>query len=168
MPSLPRATVRRLSHASGYLGLGLYAEAAGELQGIREEDRLTGDFLAVQSDLLLATGQWQQLVTVSEEFVLRRCTEPTPWINWAYALRELEQVSQAKAILLQAETIHPDVDVLHYNLACYHCLLGEMKEAKQRLQKACQLDRGWKEAAASDPDLKALRESRGSADQQQP
>ncbi len=158
MPNLSRLTARRLSYASGYTGLGLFKEAAGELKAIKGEDRLAPDFLAVQSDLLMATKQWKQLVKVSEEFVLQKCSEPTAWINWAYALRELEQVPEAKAILLQAETIHPNLDVLHYNMACYHCLLGEMKEAKQRLSKACQLDKSWKEAAASDPDLRRLRE----------
>ena len=158
MSTISRLTVRRLSYASGYTGLELFKEAAGELKTIKGEDRLTADFLAVQSDLLMATKQWKQLVKVSEEFVLRKCSEPTAWINWAYALRELEQVSEAKEILLQAETIHPNLDILHYNMACYHCLLGEMKEAKQRLSKACQLDKNWKEAAASDPDLRRLRE----------
>ncbi len=158
MADVSRLTARRLSYASGYLGLGLYKEAAGELKAIKGEERKTADFLAVQSELLLVTKQWEPLVAVAEEHVLRQCAEPTAWINWAYALRELERVEEAKGVLLQAESIHPNEGVLHYNLACYYCLLGELKEAKRRLAKACRLDQSWKEAAESDPDLRRLRE----------
>jgi tetratricopeptide (TPR) repeat protein len=158
MADISRLTARRLSYASGYTGLGLFKEAAAELKAVKGEDRKTAEFLAVQSELLLVTRQWEPLVRVAEEHVLRQCTQPTAWINWAYALRELERVEEAKAVLLQAESIHPDVGVLHYNLACYHCLLGEMKEARKRLTQACRLDQSWKEAAESDPDLRKLRE----------
>jgi hypothetical protein len=44
---------------------------------------------------------------------------------------------------------------LHYNLACYACLLGDMKEARQRLEIACKMDDHFK-ASALDEDLRAL------------
>ena len=48
------------------------------------------------------------------------------------------------------------VGLLHYNLACYYCLLGEMADAKKRLRVACKMDKEWKEEALDDEDLKAM------------
>ena len=73
------------------------------------------------------------------------------------ALREMKRVPEAKAVLLDAEPIHGKASgVLHYNLACYHCLLGELEETKTRLRRACQLSDEFKTCALEDPDLKAL------------
>ena len=46
--------------------------------------------------------------------------------------------------------------MLHYNLACYECLLGNHLEARKRLARACKMDPSWNDAAKDDPDLKDL------------
>jgi hypothetical protein len=69
----------------------------------------------------------------------------------------MSRVTEAKAVLLEAEPRHGKSGVLHYNLACYHCLLGELEEAKARLNRACKTGKEWKDAATTDPDLEALR-----------
>ncbi len=43
-----------------------------------------------------------------------------------------------------------------FNLACYYCLLGDDAKARERLRKACKMEKQWKEAALDDPDLKAI------------
>jgi hypothetical protein len=69
----------------------------------------------------------------------------------------LNRIAEAKAVLLEGEPLHgKQCGVLHYNLACYYCLLGAMAEAKKRLSMACKMDKGWKEAALDDSDLKAM------------
>lgn len=76
-----------------------------------------------------------------------------------FALRELQRVEEAKAVLLEAEPIHgKKCALLHYNLACYACLLGDHVEAKKRLRVACKMDKQWKRAALDDDDLKAMWE----------
>jgi hypothetical protein len=47
--------------------------------------------------------------------------------------------------------------VLHYNLACYDSLLGELAGARKRLATACKMDGQFRAAAQDDPDLAALR-----------
>ncbi len=34
---------------------------------------------------------------------------------------------------------HPDDELLHYNLACYECQLGELSSAEEHLKKAFEL-----------------------------
>lgn len=43
-----------------------------------------------------------------------------------------QAVESAKAILLDAVEQHPKCPLLHYRLACYECLLGEIEVAKTR------------------------------------
>jgi hypothetical protein len=44
-----------------------------------------------------------------------------------------------------------------FNLACYYCLLGDDAKARERLRKACKMEKQWKTSALDDPDLKAIR-----------
>jgi len=96
-------------------------------------------------------------VAVARELVQQDPKSLKGWIHWAYALRELDRISEAKAVLLEAEPHHWErCALLHYNLACYHSLLGELDAARARLRKACRMDAHWKDQARTDPDLKAL------------
>ena len=89
-------------------------------------------------------------------------TERTPndlrgWICQAFAFRELERVAEAKEVLLRALPLHGEKEALvHYNLACYECLLGNVAAAKERLAIACRMDAQWKQTALDDPDLKSM------------
>ena len=63
----------------------------------------------------------------------------------------------ASVLTRQAESIHGKTCcVLHYNLAYYHCLLGEVAKARERLRKACKIERKLRDVAFDDPDLKAI------------
>ena len=150
-------TSRHLQYASGYIALGLLNEASDELEAIEGEDRLLSEVMAVRSDLYMEAKQWDLLLAVSSALARQRPEQDKGWINSAFALRELGRVKEAKAVLLEAEPIHgKDCALLHYNLACYFCLLGDQAEAKRRLSVACKMDKHWREAALDDEDLKAM------------
>ena len=150
-------TSRHLQFASGYIGLGLLNEASEELEAIEGDDRLSAEVMAVRSDLYRAAKQWDLLVAVSRELARQRPEIPKGWIHWAYALRELNRIPEAKWVLLEAERIHGEkCGLVIYNLACYCCLLGDHAAAKEWLSRACKLDAHWKKAALDDEDLKAM------------
>ena len=66
-------------------------------------------------------------------------------------------MAEAKGILLKAEpTYGKTCWMLHFNLACYECVLGNVAEARKRLRKACKLDKQFKAAALDEPDLKGM------------
>ena len=48
---------------------------------------------------------------------------------------------KAEAILLRAQTIHPEVAMIAFNLACYASVTGRMEEAKERLRHAIEFDK---------------------------
>jgi hypothetical protein len=53
----------------------------------------------------------------------------------------------------------PDHALIHYNLACYECQLGNLGDAKALLQRAFALDDSLSRNAIDDEDLKPLWDS---------
>jgi len=148
---------RHLEYASGYLALGLLDEASDELEMIEGDDRMSADVMRLRVDLYTQAKEWDLLLAVAKALARIDPDDEQGWISWAFALRELERVPEAQEVLLKAEPIHGQSSAtLHYNLACYACLLGNMEEAKSRLSTACMMDAENKTDALDDPDLKAM------------
>ena len=105
----------------------------------------------------MAKKEWLMVAGFGEQLARRYPENRHGWISWAYALRALNRIEEAKAVLLEAELLHgAECGLLHYNLACYYCLLGDQTEANRRLRVACKMGKKWKEIALDDEDLKAM------------
>jgi hypothetical protein len=148
---------RRLSHAQGYLGLEMLAEAAAELDQIPPAEQDTLPVLAVRLALLQAQASWPSLRAVAA-----RCVELCPaeagfWITWAYATRRADSLAAAQAILHSAERRHATEPTIQFNLGCYAAQLGALEAAHTRVLRAIALDRSFAALAATDPDLAPLR-----------
>lgn len=153
---------RRIEYATGYLALGMVKDAAAELRAIEGAEAEAPETLTVWVALYHETRQWRRLVTVAERLARVAPELEQGWISWAYALRELERVAEAQAVLREAEPRHgAESAVLHYNLACYACLLGDRPEARKRLARAVAMDADFREGAREDPDLAAMRDELG-------
>lgn len=50
----------------------------------------------------------------------------------------------------------PNAAILHYNLACYECLLGDVEVAKARLEHTFKLESSLRMMALEDEDLKMV------------
>lgn len=148
---------RRLSHAQGYLGLGLLAEASAELEQIPAHDQDTLPVLAVRLALLQAQEAWAPLRAVAARCVELRPEESGFWITWAYAARRADSLAAAQAILHAAEGRHATEPTIQFNLGCYAAQLGALEAAHTRVLRAIALDRGFAALAATDPDLAPLR-----------
>jgi Flp pilus assembly protein TadD len=132
-------------------------EAADELEAIDRDIRLSVEVLRVRVDLHMAAKQWNLVIAVAKPVCEASPKDEGAWIAWAYALREMQRVKEAQEVLLQAEPLHGNTcGVLHYNLACYACLLGNMQEARRRLSIAYKFDEHWSVSALDDEDLRAL------------
>ena len=147
----------RLSHAQGYLGLGMVAEAAAELDRIPAPERDAVEVLALRMAVLQKQQDWPALRTVAGEFVRRVPAEPAAWVTWAYATRRAASLAAAEKILLDAERLHPAEPTIQFNLGCYACQCGDLAEARRRVDRAIALDKHFAASAATDPDLAPLR-----------
>lgn len=149
----------RLSHARGYLGLGMVGEAAAELEQVPAAAAQETEVLELRALILQEQEKWPALVETARQLVLRRPGEAGWWISWAYATRRSRSLEAAEAILVEAERTHPQEATIQFNLGCYACLRGDLTEARRRVERAVALDQSFRQAAASDPDLVRLRET---------
>jgi tetratricopeptide (TPR) repeat protein len=150
-------TARHVRYAEGYVTLGLLNEASDELEAIDFADRFLPTVLAARVDLHMEAKHWDIVIGVGRELTSRAPDLERGWIGWAYALRELGRIAEAKAVLLEADPRHgANSATLNYNLACYHCLLGEMAEARTRLSIACKMHPDFKKDAIDDRDLERM------------
>ncbi|MEO7600016.1 MAG: hypothetical protein ABIV50_13850 [Opitutus sp.] len=158
MTSPQISTVRRLQYAEGYLALGMLKEAREELSAIAPADQASDDVLEATIDLHSTALEWKQAAAAAEELTRRQPDEAKGWIAWAFAIRRLKSIPDAETILLEAEKrIGTTCALVHYNLACYRCQLGDSVGSMQRLATACRMEPKWKSAALQDPDLAPLK-----------
>ena len=87
--------------------------------------------------------------------------EPQWSISLAYATRRADSIQAAKVILLEAVERHPKEPMIHYNLACYDCVMGDVEVAKAHLQHVFKMSPGVRLMALEDEDLKAVWDSLG-------
>lgn len=132
-------------------------EAAEELAAIEGDDRESVDVRRVRVDLAMEAKQWKRVVELAGPIAEVLPKDEQVWISWAYALRELQQIVEAREVLLKAEKVHGHKSaILHYNLACYACLLSHLEEANKRLKRAIKLDKRFEDEWDKDPDFKKL------------
>jgi len=149
----------RLSHARGYIELGMFQEAEAELNAIGAADADSIDVLALRVALLHEAEDWEQLQGMAGALAERQPQETAWWISYAYATRRVLSVEAAEAVLLEAEKFLPDRAIVQFNLGCYACQLGELDAARERILRAIALDANFRAIAQTDPDLAPLRKA---------
>lgn len=148
---------RRLSHAQGYLELGMIAAATAELDHLPEPEASSLTALGLRLAILQEQADWSTLRDLARVFVNRWPGEAAGWVTWAYAARRADSLTDAETILLAAEREHPAEPTIQFNLGCYASLRGDFATARQRVDRAIALDAKFAALADADPDLAPLR-----------
>jgi predicted Zn-dependent protease len=148
---------RRISHAQGYLALGLVAEAAAELGKLPPDAAQRPEALAVRLAVLHEQEKWEEVRDLARQLVGHTPGEPALWVSWAYATRRAESLEAAEKILRAAALQHPSEPTIQFNLGCYACQRGDLHTAREHVDRAIALDSKFTQLAATDPDLAPLR-----------
>ena len=147
---------RRLSAAEGYTALGMYLDADSELEQIAPDVRHRPEVLAVRLEVYRGRQQWELMRSLARKL----CADDPGKVQWvvslAWATRRADSITAARSILLEAVERHPEEAILHYNLACYECQLGELPNAKARLLHTLKLEPAFRVLALEDADLEPL------------
>lgn len=85
--------------------------------------------------------------------------EPSAW-EWAFRAGPLirSDPTQAREILAEGLSVHPESAVLHYNLACLNAVEGQPVQAIAELRRAVELQPDAVNWARDDDDLDSLRD----------
>ena len=149
-------TETRLQYANGYLDLGMMKDAALELNAIDEKDRLNSEVLSMWTRLYSVSKDWFEMEGIAMQLVEKDPENGFGWVNWAYALREMERIEEAKEVALRGLSRCPKEAVLWFNLACYCSLLGEVEASSKHLDRAIALEKSFEAEAVDDSDLDKL------------
>ncbi len=145
-----------LRATQGYLELGMYSEAAAELEKIDPVCLAVPEVLSVRLSVYAGLQKWEMM-----QIAAKRLSKHNPkniqWaISLAYATRRVESIEAAKSVLSEAVKSHPEDPTIHYNLACYECQLGNLSAAKEHLVRATKAGVKFRTMALDDTDLEPL------------
>jgi Tfp pilus assembly protein PilF len=147
---------RHLTAAEGFAELGMYLDANAELEEIDAEVRHVAEVLAVRLEIYRGLEKWELMRTVAGRLAANDPDNAQWSISLAYATRRAQSIEAAKSILIEAVERLPKEPILHYNLACYECQLGDIEVAKARLEHACKLSDKCRLMALDEADLEPL------------
>jgi lipopolysaccharide biosynthesis regulator YciM len=149
---------RRLLAASGFAELSLFQEAVEELEELPDSAKDLPPVLVVWLEVYQRWQKWSEAESVATRLSEMEPEEPSWLIALAYATRRSRGLVYAHEILLRAGEKHPNCGTIQFNLACYAAQIGQLEEARRRLYRAIQLDKGFATMAKNDPDLEAIRD----------
>lgn len=157
---LPSPHHHTLNAATGWLGLGLTAEAQAELNRLPTELRTHRLALDVQYAIHAENSRWDDAHAVAEASVRLHPDAAGGWIQLAYAARRRPGggLDAAFAALLPAVGKFPQEVTIPYNLACYCAQKDLLSEAWQWYRKAREIGDPalLRKMALKDDDLKPL------------
>jgi len=158
MKKLPLPDQRHLDAAEGWLGLGDIPAANEELEQISPQLRAHPFVLEVRYKIYSAAKKWDGAVEIAR--TMAKSLPDNPWghFHLAYALHELKKTQEAYDTLIPVVDEFPKEWLMRYNLACYSCQLGKLKEAMLWLERAIDLagENDIREMALEDEDLEPL------------
>lgn len=160
MVPLPPPHNHTLNAVSGWLGLGLTAEAQTELNRLPPELRTHRLALDAQFAIHAENSAWEAAHAVAETSVRLHPDEVGGWIQRAFAARRRPGggLEDAFALLLPAAEKFPQEVTIPYNLACYCAQKDRLAEAWQWFRKARGLGnpKELRQMALADEDLRPL------------
>jgi Flp pilus assembly protein TadD len=144
--------------ALGWLELGLPEEALRELEALDPRDRMRKQALELKLVAQMKAGRWNAGADTGRLLCLREPKEPRFFIHAAYCLHETGDTEAARNWLMTGPSSLIEDPLFHYNIACYHAVLGERKRARSHLRRAFSMDASLRGRAREDEDLSALGE----------
>ena len=148
-----------LQAATGWLELGDHLEANEELEKITPSLRAHPDALWIRHRIYEKAGKWAVCCDVAQTLTVLTPHHGAAWVSLSIAQFRLGRTQEALETL-QAKVSEFGYDWrVPYNLACYACQLGQLREAEQYLHKAIVLgdENEVRRSIMEDPDLEPLR-----------
>jgi predicted Zn-dependent protease len=157
MKKLELPDTQRLQAAYGFIGEGKLAAARAELDALTPEARNHPGVLTAQLSLAERARDWDVCVVLAGDLIEALPDNPIYWVQRSQYLRDLGRIQEAWDRLLPAAEKFPVFWMIPYNLACYACRLGNVDEARNRLNAALQLvdADAIKTKAMAEPDLES-------------
>lgn len=150
--------VQTLQAALGWLELGVPDEALRELDSLGPTERMRKQALELRLVAQMKAAHWNAGVDTARLLCMREPKEARFFIHAAYCLHETGDTVAARNFLMTGPSNLIDEPLFHYNIACYHAVLGQPKQARSHLSRAFSMDDALRDIASKDSDLESLGE----------
>lgn len=147
------ADQQRQRAALGYLELGMVEDAQAELDGLSATSAALAETMMLRLQIAHNRNAWPEAQNLARKLRQRQPNEPEWAVMLAFATRRCEDIPAARNVLIEAVAQFPKEAVIHFNLACYACQLGELQTARDHLNRSLDLDRAFLDLALDDDDL---------------
>jgi hypothetical protein len=98
--------------------------------------RLHADVLKMRWEVCAQAKQWALGFEIANDLAAKRPRDSFGVIHAAYALCQLKRTQAAHDLLSGVVEEFPKDQAIRYDLACYCCQLGKLKEAMDHLERA--------------------------------
>lgn len=150
------ATFSTIRAAHGWLELGLPVEALSELRSLSGAEQRRPEVLRLRLAAEMEIERWNAASDTARLLCLRQPGDAGAYMQAAYCLHETGDTLAARDWLLRGPGELLQEPLFHYNIACYHAVLGERDGALRHLARAFEMDPSLREMAAGDEDLEEL------------
>jgi len=158
LPPLDTPDSHYLNAAQGWLQLGDWNEANEELERIQPRLRSHPEVLKVRWAIYRRAEKLDSCLPIATAIRTLAPDDPDGWVLHAQSLYHVKRYAEAAEVITPALERFPDDFNLHYDAACYACLLGDLAKAKTLLEKAFSINGSaeHKMHALHDPDFERL------------
>ncbi len=157
MRPLADLDARHLRAAEGWLELGDHLEADAELAQITPKLRIHPDVLELRWEVYAARKRWVRCIDLANALIRAVPERSSGYVKLSRALHAMGETEDAWDNLLTVVNDFPEDAEMAYDFACYACVLGDMEEAIESLNKAFDLGGDpIKQRALEEPDLQPL------------
>ena len=111
-------------------------DAENELNQISENNQEHHEVLTLRWHAAAARNDWERALSIARRSIELAPQHAENWVHQSYSLHELHRTEEALEELLQVAPRFSDTGIIPYNLACYHCQLGNLDEARIWLKRA--------------------------------
>jgi tetratricopeptide (TPR) repeat protein len=164
-----------LRRATGYVELGellisgeeaapaaaaiVLRRALAELAVLPESFRQQPLASLLEGEALRALGEWQTAIPPLQRATAggRRGGRLEAWMGLGWCWKRLGRIDAAIDALDEGLNAFPEQPILHYNLACYHSLAGDVQAAIDHLTRAIDIDGRFRDLTGAERDFDAIR-----------
>ena len=162
-----------LRQAAGFLELGellvqpdqpvpaasvpVLRRALSALEAIEPPLRDQPETILIKAEALRALGLFADALPLFRSVSAAVPKRIEPWLGIGWCLKRLDRLDEAIETLREGVQASPRQPVLHYNLACYLSLAGNVQPAIEHLTKAIAIDRRFRDLTQVEPDFDPIR-----------
>lgn len=135
----------------------LFDRALALLAELPEPTRSLPPAKLLEGEALRALGRWDEALAPLRTVTAAEPDRIEAWLGLGWCLKRLGRLDDAIAELERGVEAAPRQPILHYNLACYLSLDGNVQAAIDHLARAIAIDDRFRDLTGAEPDFDPIR-----------